>query len=285
MLMKGFSLWGGTCAVIGAECQQPRHYCQFKCDAGSCRFMETKAKYREVAKGLFICETAIKMPAASLPLNGTAIKLGDGRVVVISPLNPKRADYESLRRLGEVAHIVSPNSFHNLFAAAAKKEFPNAILWAAPALRKRKPEIPWDAVIGKDGWPFAGELDCLYLEGAPGMGEVVFLHRATKTLIVTDLFFNLKNVTALGARFLFTLMGTLNRFASSRLLNLVMRDKPRFLKCLEILMSWDFDRIIMAHGEPVECGGKRMAQAALEKRLGIDLAAAEHKGHDRDATI
>lgn len=247
--------------------------------------MESKSAYRNIAQGLFVCETKLKLPAYELPVRSTAIKTRDGQVIVISPLNPKKCDYGSLRRIGKVTHIVAPNSFHNLFAAGAKAELPEATLWAAPLLPGKRPEIPWEAVIGREQWPFAGELDWVFMDGAPGWGEVVFYHRDSKTLIATDLFFNLKNVSGLRGRMLFGLMGTRNRFAMSRLVKLFLKNKTAYAKSLSTLMSWDFDRVVVAHGEILESGGWRMAAEAIGDRLGLGFAVVEHKGDHGDATV
>ena len=141
----------------------------------------------------------------------------------------------------------------------------------SPGLKLKRPEIPWDAVLGKDPWPLGDELEVLPIDGIPSYGEVVFFHSASRTLITTDLFFNLKNVNKVGGKVVFGLMGTLNKFAVSRLVKLLTKSKVARNKSLEHMMAWNFDRLIMAHGEIVETNAKAHAASALKERLGISL--------------
>lgn len=227
-----------------------------------------KARYQAVAEGVFVCASSVKMPATHLDLCSTAIRLKNGKVILISPLNPKKCEYDSLRAIGEVSVIVSPNEFHHLFIQAAKNEFPRAQLWAAPGLEKKRADVPWDRIFVRDDWPFGDELAPLAVAGMPRVNEVVFFHKASRTLVVTDLFFNLGHAQGWGARVIFGLLGTFNRFAMSRFLHLLARDKVAFQSSLKTMLNWDFDRLIVAHGAPIESGAKEKAKHAIETRFG-----------------
>jgi hypothetical protein len=61
-------------------------------------------------------------------------------------------------------------------------------------------------------------------------------------------------------------MGTYNGFAMSRLFKSFIKDKAAFEKSANQLLSWDFDRIIMSHGTPVETGGKELLRSAISQR-------------------
>ena len=106
----------------------------------------------------------------------------------------------------------------------------------------------------------------IFLEGAPAFNECVFFHKASRTLIVTDLLFNFKNLPSNLKMLPFKMFGTFNRPACSRLLKLFTRDKKLFKKNAARIFEWDFDKIAMAHGEVIESNAKDILKAALAER-------------------
>jgi hypothetical protein len=46
---------------------------------------------------------------------------------------------------------------------------------------------------------------------------------------------------------------------------MAVRDKAAFQRSVEALTKWDFDRIIVGHGEIVETDGKRRLAGALKE--------------------
>jgi len=64
-------------------------------------------------------------------------------------------------------------------------------------------------------------------------------------------------------------MGTRGRRAASRVLPRILRDRAAFRASLQPVRAWDFQRILMGHGEvyesPTACAD---LLAALERRLG-----------------
>jgi hypothetical protein len=45
-----------------------------------------------------------------------------------------------------------------------------------------------------------------------------------------------------------------------------VKDRAAFDRSIERMLAWDFDRIVMAHGDIVETGGRRMLIEALRER-------------------
>jgi hypothetical protein len=45
----------------------------------------------------------------------------------------------------------------------------------------------------------------------------------------------------------------------------LLKDKPAFRRSLEALSKWDFDRIIVGHGEVIETDGRRILGTALKE--------------------
>jgi hypothetical protein len=106
----------------------------------------------------------------------------------------------------------------------------------------------------------------LTVSGMPMLNECVFCHKQTRTLIVTDLFFNLTGMQDGVKSLPYKLLGTFNKPAVSRLLHVITRDKKALKKSLEEILKWDFDRLVMAHGSIIESGAKKIFTEALTER-------------------
>ncbi len=167
------------------------------------------------------------------------------------PIDDSRAS--EIAALGEVRHIVAPNGWHDSFAAAAKQRYPRATLWASPALRNAKIPLPVDAWLDESEPPWSGELRPLKIEGAPKAEEVVFLHAPSRTLILTDLLFQIRYPVNLLTKLVLYLSGTNGgKLAQSRLWRSVTKDRSAAGRSVERMLEWDFDRVVLAHGDFVE---------------------------------
>ena len=52
---------------------------------------------------------------------------------------------------------------------------------------------------------------------------------------------------------------------------LALRDRPSAIASIKTMLSWDFDRVIMAHGSIVETDGKRRLREGYEWYLKMPL--------------
>ncbi len=100
------------------------------------------------------------------------------------------------------------------------------------------------------------EVDQLYFRGRPMENEVVFLHRPSRTLVMCDLAFNFGPNVPLITRLTMSVLGGYGRFRPTRLDPLLIRDRRAARESLERMLAWDFDRIVIAHGEVLESGGR-----------------------------
>jgi hypothetical protein len=68
------------------------------------------------------------------PLNTSAIDIGEGRLLVLSPgTGLEEADYAALDAIGTVTALLPPGPFHNMGLAAWKERYPNAELYGNDA--------------------------------------------------------------------------------------------------------------------------------------------------------
>lgn len=222
-----------------------------------------------IAPNLWHMERGFK--AAGLPVSSrmTVVRFDDGRLWLHSPVRFDETVADQLRGLGEVAWIVAPNRAHHLFARHAQRMFPQAALYGAPGLAAKRPDLAGLVELGDSVRPeWQHELDQVCIRGMPFVNEVVWFHKASATLIMTDVLQcwggRLDWKTGLYAR----LTGVRNRLDVPRTVRLVTRDRALAAGSARIILAWPFTRVITAHNSIVE----QDAHAAVERafsRFGI----------------
>lgn len=210
-------------------------------------------------------ESSISMGAVSLNVRSTLVTLSSGLKILISPINFSIEQQSEIQK-NPPDIIVAPNAFHHLNVPKARSLFPLAKTFASPALQKKRADINWDSYLDESTWPYRDELAILQIQGAPKYSEFLFFHKASKTLIVTDLLFNMKNLTTWKERLIFGLMGTYNKTAVSRLLLLMTKNQASLKASLIKALEFNFDRLVMAHGDIISENGKEHLSAALKER-------------------
>ncbi|MBL8742391.1 MAG: hypothetical protein JNK04_14885 [Myxococcales bacterium] len=214
-------------------------------------------------KNLRLLDAERSMPLMKLPLRTVVIEMKAGRVL-FSPASTMSAD--DLGRVGEVTDIVAPNLLHLEGIPSAVKAHPKARVWGPKSAQKKAPEIAWNATLGIDPWPYDDELHHLPVEGMPRVKESLFLHRASKALLVTDFAFNMGAPPGLGPRIVLGVFGTYGRFGVSRLFLMMVKDKAAFTRSIAPLVDLDFDHVVPSHGDVVSSEAKPRLLAALRER-------------------
>jgi len=219
-----------------------------------------------VEGALWTCWRPLRFFGVELGTRMTVCRLGDGSLWVHSPVAPERVVLAALQVLGgAVEHVVAPSKLHHLHFAAFADQFPDALRYASPDLPARRPELRFDVVLGDEPRPgWAGDLDQCAVRGRFYLDEVVFHHRASGTLIVTDLLEEGCAEWPFFSRLAARAAGIYERHAPPRDMRWVLRrDRPAIRRAVERILAWDFDRLILAHGRLVESGAKDLFARAF----------------------
>jgi hypothetical protein len=216
----------------------------------------TPPALRRLADDLWVAERAQTFYGLPVGTRMTVIRLRGERLLLHSPVTldpPLRAE---LDRLGRVCFAVAPNRVHHLYAGDVAKAYPGTRLWIAPGLERKRPDLVYEAILGDEApEAWRGELDQVFFRGRPYENEVAFFHRASRTLILCDLAFNFGPSAAAPTRLLMKLLRSYGRLSPSKLDPLLIRDRRAAGASLERILAWDFDRVIVAHGDIQERGG------------------------------
>ncbi len=221
---------------------------------------------RPIAENLWGHEICLRMPGGMrLPSRATVVRTKAGGLLLHSPLALDEAAGAELDALGEVRWIVAPSAMHWLFVKAAKARYPHAKVLAAPRLQRKLPGFPMIPLPARGAFdPALGdELQVLRIEGAPFMDEHVFFHAPSRTALVTDLLFNVRQSESFVTRCFLRLVGTLGKTAQSRLWRILVRDREAAAESASHLLRWDFRRLVMAHGDSLEEAAHARTTAAL----------------------
>ena len=178
---------------------------------------------------------------------------GSGDLMLHSPIQPTPKMIEAINQLGKVNHIISPNLFHYLFVKDFAKAFPQAKTYCAPGLEKKIKGFTYDEVIEENKtYPWSDVADFHVVNGSPLTNEVIFNFRQQKTLLVTDIGIHICESSPFLTRFLFKLLGAYKRFGWVELeKKIFIKDRTAFQQSMDTVLKWDFDKIILSHGDPV----------------------------------
>jgi len=211
---------------------------------------------RQLADDLWVAERPQSFFGLPVGARMTVVRLSGGRLLLHSPLRLDAGLRRELDAIGEVRFAVAPNRVHHLYAGEVAKAYPGARLWVAPGLPEKRPDLAFEAVLGDEApAEWRGELEQCFFAGRPYENEVAFFHPASRTLVTCDLAFNFGPSAPLATRLLMGAIRSYGRLGPTKLDPLLIRDRRAARESLERILGWDFDRVIVAHGDVQERGG------------------------------
>ena len=211
------------------------------------------ARLVQHAPDLWCAEQPLRFFGLEIGARMTVVRLAGGRLWLHSPIARSPELAVDVAGLGTPAFVVAPNRFHHLYAGEWQAAHPSAEVHVAPGLAAKRPDLAPCATLGASpppGW--ADALDQTALEGWPLANEVVFFHRASATLIASDMAFHFGAESAPLTRFLFRLSGGYGRLSTTVLERLLVRDRAAFRRSLDRVLAWPIERIVVAHGAVLE---------------------------------
>jgi len=180
----------------------------------------------------------------------TVIRLNDGRILIHSPV-PIEPDLRSaVQNLGQVGALIAPNLFHHQFISEWRSAFPEAKAFCVPGLVAKRSDFKFDGVLEDETPPeWRGQIDQLLIGGIPEYGEMIFFHRASRTLVVSDVVFNYSLAQAA------TDPGGADGLGPHSRIRCAISDPNALRDSIENVLRWPFERVIVAHGQVVESDG------------------------------
>lgn len=216
---------------------------------------------RAIAPGVHVIEAPQRFLGLEMGARTTVLSL-EGGVLVHSPV---AVPPETVAPAGDLRWVVCPNLLHHLHAGPWIEA--GAEGWAAPGLAAKRADLAFAGELEGTEHPFGDEVAILPLRCFPFANEVAVLHRPSRTLVLTDLVFNLSDRVPWITR---AAMACACGYPGCRstLLERALMNRALAREEIGTLLGWDFDRLVMSHGEIVETGG-REALAGAYAWLGV----------------
>lgn len=189
------------------------------------------------------------------PTRMTVIKLSDGSLFIWSPIELSDNLRAAVDAIGAVRHIVASNSLHHLFLTQWKQAYPAAKLYAPPGLRRKRADIIFDADLGHAPLPdWYGQIDQVLMHGNLITTEVVFFHVASGTVLFTDLLQQLPPKLFSGWRAIVAKLDLMTGPEPSvpRKFRVAFTKRREAREALKRILAWPAEKVLMAHGTPVE---------------------------------
>lgn len=224
--------------------------------------------FNTIAPGVHVLDTAQRFLGLELGARMTVLEL-DGGLLVHSPVAVPTSVVE---HLGTPRWVLAPNLFHHLYIGPWVEAGLDG--WGAPGLPDKRSDVRFEGVVSGGTSPFGNEVEAYTLRSFSLTNEVVLLHKPSRTLLVSDLVFNISPTAPWLTRAAMRCAGGYPGCAVTIVERFGMRrDLAR--EDLATIASWDFDRVVMAHGDVIETGGK---QALLRAFRWLSLPALPEAG-------
>ena len=201
----------------------------------------------------------------------TIVRLGDGSLVVHSPGPIDAAVRDWMLALGRVAVIVAPGNFHHLHVMDCQRAFPDAETWICPGVERRRRGLRFDGVLGERlPASMQAEFEQVFVQGRL-MAEVPLLHRPTRTLLLVDLVERFGDATPnvdAALRACWKLFGMWNRPVLAPEYRIAgWKDRDIARAALGHVLGWDFERVVISHGDLIGHDAKAILRRAWHALL------------------
>lgn len=181
----------------------------------------------------------------------TIVRGDDGGLVVHSPIALDDALRGEVEALGPVRCVIAPNAYHHLYAGAWAAGFAGVRLVGPERLATKRKDLRFDAFLDeRPDAAWAGTLEQVRLRGC-ALHETVFFHRPSRTVISSDLVENFETSPHWGTRLYLKVCGIHGKPGVSRIMKPLFRDRAAARASLEQILAWDFERLVLAHGNLV----------------------------------
>jgi len=186
------------------------------------------------------------------------IRLSTNGLFVWSPIALNAELKAQVDALGPLHFIVAPNAGHRMFLDAWTNSYPEARVFGPPHLIKTRPHIPWaGALTNAPERDWSADIDQVLVKGNVVDLETVFFHRASRTVIFTDLIQHFDHTWFKGWRAIIAKLDfmTAPEPEVPRKFRLAFVRSRAARAAIKQILHWPIERVVMAHAEPVAQNG------------------------------
>jgi hypothetical protein len=196
----------------------------------------------------------------------TVMRLPKGEWVIHSGAPLTKTDVGAVRALGEPAWLLEGSRMHDTFGGRLRQAFPETTYLLSPRFPLKSQDLAPARRLKTAELPAAGrdEIEIVRVAGIPAIEEHVLWHRRSKTLVVSDLVFNLGWPPEQRVPwFLRWVSGIKSIPATSRLVKLATKNRDAARKSIERILEWEIARVVVGHGAVMETNARDLLKRTL----------------------
>ncbi|HET7325368.1 MAG TPA: hypothetical protein VFJ06_13660 [Halococcus sp.] len=222
--------------------------------------------FTELATDLFVLSEPLSFYGFEIGRNMVVVRLPNGDLFVNSPARLTRERIEVLETLGTVRYVTPSSKLHgHSYMEDYKRGFPDVELFAAPGLGRRRTDLSFDGLLGSVPDPrWAAVIDQTAFLGHWWLTEIEFFHRPSKTLILGDICYNIGPDAPLKTRLAARLVGMYGEMTVPLDIRHTMKNEAAARRSVERLLDWEFERVVVGHGQITDHNAKCRIRAAFD---------------------
>lgn len=196
----------------------------------------------------------------------TVVRLGDGGLWLHSPV-PLEAELKAeIDALGPVRWIVAPNLGHHFYVGPWLQAYPEAIGVGAPGLREKRPDLRLTRTLSATPEPeWAADFEQVLVRDLAIINETVFFHKASRSLILTDLMSDFRrDIRGLVRWLAMRTVWSAGKLSVPWVLRRGLKRRAGFREDIEKISAWPFERILLTHEGVVSADAKGQWRQALQ---------------------
>ena len=195
----------------------------------------------------------------------TVVRLGE-ELWIHSPVSISTETGAELEGMGKIRYVIAPNKYHHVFLSEWQSKYPEAELYAAPGLKSKRQDISFDGELRSSGkYDWSESIPHTIFGPSRLFDEVVFFHRPSRTLVLTDLIINTKTDEYSLWQKLFATFDGLGHpnGTTPHLYRWSIKSRSAARVVYQTMINWDPEKVIISHGEWFREDGTK----AIKRRL------------------
>ncbi len=221
---------------------------------------------RPVADDVHVLTVDFRVGPFDLGGRMTVIRLPDGGLWLHSPVRFSPEARAAVDALGPVRFLVAPNLMHYMNLPDWAAAYPEAKVAAPAGLKRKRPDLRIDMELKETPDPaWAGTIDQVRVRGMPKLDEHLFFHRPSRTLLITDLAFNVHRTDSWFTRTYLKLNKAWQRLSPTFITRSVVKERIMVRGSLGAVLAWDVARVVVCHGDILEPASKEVLRHAFDR--------------------